>query len=482
MRIVVAGAGIAGSAAALLLGRDGHEVVLVERDTDFPLHSAQSAFSWPRAGIPHFFQPHAFLPRGTMLLKRHLPDVYRQLLDAGAWEWDAASRIAQNRIPEDAELKYLAARRPMIEWALRHAIANEPAIRMHCSGRITGLLGDAAEVPRVRGVTLSDRGTVAADLVVDALGRSSLVPQWIEHLGGKPLRVESTSAGCIYYSRYFQLRDGAELPLEGYLTTPRGDLGYAAFATFFGDNRTFALLFAVPPQTHQLRMLKENDVWMRFAQNVRGAAPLVRPEFATPITDVMPMGGLQNTLRHFQRADGKLAVLGLLPVADAFCHTDPSFALGLSLSLIHAVALLEGLREESTNVEQLAHDYFGRIEPECEERYALACEIDSARTRMWLGERIDCMHANGNRSLFSLVAASIASLHNDEVCRRTLRRHGFLDRVAAFDDDVVLHGKIESIVASLAKSPAPAQAPPLREMLARVTNTENLTVGATRQD
>ena len=82
----------------------------------------------------------------------------------------------------------------------------------------------------------------------------------------------------------------------------------------------------------------------------------------------------------------------------------------------------------------------------------------------------------------SLVAASIASLHNDEVCRRTLRRHGFLDRVAAFDDDVALHGKIESIVATVTKSPAPAQAPPLREMLARVTTTENLAVGATEQD
>jgi glycine/D-amino acid oxidase-like deaminating enzyme len=59
--ITVACAGVAGLATVLLLARDGHGVTVVERD--------RLDASWPhdaptraRRGIPHFLQPHAFIP------------------------------------------------------------------------------------------------------------------------------------------------------------------------------------------------------------------------------------------------------------------------------------------------------------------------------------------------------------------------------------------------------------------------------------
>src|SRR4051812_995343 len=83
--VVVMGGGVAGLATALLLAREGHRVTLIERDSLQSGGEAAAAPEWPRGGIPHFLQPHAFIPRGRSELRRHLPDVYAALLGAGAW-------------------------------------------------------------------------------------------------------------------------------------------------------------------------------------------------------------------------------------------------------------------------------------------------------------------------------------------------------------------------------------------------------------
>ncbi len=58
---------------------------------------------------------------------------------------------------------------------------------------------------------------------------------------------------------------------------------------------------------------------------------MTSPDRARPITDVMPMGGLMNVDRT-----GDPGVRGIVAVGDAFCHTDPAFAYGLSFALAHA--------------------------------------------------------------------------------------------------------------------------------------------------
>ena len=83
MKFVVAGGGVAGLAASLALARAGHDAVVLERDPVHPGGPPDGAFDVERRGIPHYFQPHAFLPRGRRLLADWAPDVLDTLLDAG---------------------------------------------------------------------------------------------------------------------------------------------------------------------------------------------------------------------------------------------------------------------------------------------------------------------------------------------------------------------------------------------------------------
>ena len=107
MKFVVAGGGVAGLAAALAVARAGHEVVVVERDSVEAGQHAAAAFGVERRGIPHYFQPHAFLPRGRWLLAAWAPDVLDLLVGSGANPQDLAAKLHGPGQPGDEELVYL---------------------------------------------------------------------------------------------------------------------------------------------------------------------------------------------------------------------------------------------------------------------------------------------------------------------------------------------------------------------------------------
>ena len=452
MKFVVAGGGVAGLAASLALVRAGHEVVVLERDLVEPGGPPRRAFDVERRGIPHYFQPHTFLPRGRRVLLDWAPDIMDTLVDAGADPQDVAQKLNGGRQPGDEDLVYLWVRRPVIEWALRRAAAAEPAVEIRAGIRVTGLLTSENGSPRATGVTIDDGDPVRGDMVVDALGRYRCPPGWPRAAG------EPTDSGAIYYCRYFELADG-EQHLDAPILNPRGDLGYMGFNTFRGDNRTFAVILLAPAADRDLRVLRHERVWEAACAAITPLDVMTSTKHARPITDVMPMGGLMNVDRT-----GDPLVSGIVAVGDAFCHTDPAYAYGLSFALAHAQALA-GASVEAPDVDAIAERYRADAGPEARERHALACATDAARSLRWSGAAVDISRRDGSYALFSFVGALAAAPHDDTVLRRTIRRIGLLDRTSVFDEDDALHDRIETVLGGLA---APSPGPSRDELLTRL--------------
>jgi 2-polyprenyl-6-methoxyphenol hydroxylase-like FAD-dependent oxidoreductase len=453
MRFVVAGGGVAGLAAALAVARAGHDAVVLERDVVDPDGSPGGAFDVERRGIPHYFQPHAFLPRGRRLLSDWASDVLDALLEAGADPQDLALKLQGPRQPGDEDLVYLWVRRPVIEWALRRAAAAEPAVEIRTGVRVTGLLMGENGAPRAAGVAVHDGDPIRGDVVVDALGRYRCPAGWPRAAG------EPTDSGAVYYCRYFELAEGVE-HLDAPILNPRGDLGYMAFNTFRGDNRTFAVILLVPAADHELRVLRHEQAWRAACAAITPLDVMTSADYAQPITDVMPMGGLMNVDRT-----GDPLVLGILAAGDAFCHTDPAFAYGLSFALAHARALADAIAE-APDVDAIVECYRADAGPEARERHALACATDAARSLRWSGEPLEIGRRDGCYPLFSFVGALAAAPHDDEVLRRTIRRIGLLDRTAVFDEDDGLHDRIETILGRIAAHPPSSPGPPRERLLA----------------
>jgi 2-polyprenyl-6-methoxyphenol hydroxylase-like FAD-dependent oxidoreductase len=457
MRFVVAGGGVAGLAASLALARAGHEAVVLERDLVDADSGPDGAFALERRGIPHYFQPHAFLPRGRRLLADWAPDVLETLVEAGADRQDLALKLHGPRQPGDEDLVYLWVRRPVIEWALRRAAAAEPGVELRSGTRVTGLLTNENGTSRATGVMVDDGDPVRGDLVVDALGRYRCPPGW-PRAHGEPI-----DSGAIYSCRYFALAPGVE-HLDAPVLNPRGDLGYMGFNTFRGDNRTFAVILLAPGADRDLRALRHDRAWSTASSRITPLDLMISPDYGRPITEVMPMGGLMNVDRT-----GDSGCVGIVAVGDAFCHTDPAFAWGLSFSLAHAKALADAA-DEAPDAEGVIERYGAAAGPEARERHALACVTDEARARRWGGEPQESGRRDGCYPLFSFIGALTAAPHDDAVLRRTIRRIGLLDRTSVFDEDEALHDRIETILSAL--TPPSPPGPPREELLSRIREAE----------
>src|SRR3974390_3859739 len=87
MRILVAGGGIAGLAAALALTGKGRTVEVIERDPSPPYGGPNEIFEkWDRKGATQLRQSHAFHARIVQFLRARHPELLRRLVDAGVHE------------------------------------------------------------------------------------------------------------------------------------------------------------------------------------------------------------------------------------------------------------------------------------------------------------------------------------------------------------------------------------------------------------
>lgn len=365
-RVVVIGAGVAGLGVALCAGRDGHDVVLVERD-DTPLPAdPRGAFEWDRRGAPQVRHSHAFLARLRNLLRDRHPDVLEALFAAGATPMDFIAMLPEGMdrtaLPGDDDLVALACRRTTYEWVLRRIVTDgdTPLAELRHGRAVAALrvaegTGGPGGPPTVTGVELDDGTTLDADLVVDASGRRSPLPRLLEALG-VTLREQVEDTGIVYCSRFFELLDGASYPEQ--VGPIGGDLDYLKFGVFRGDDRTFSVTLAVRSDDQELRRsLLDPDRFLAVAAQIPATATHVEADRSRPVTGVHVMASLLNRRRWFLDDDGTPLVRGLHAVGDAHTCTNPLYGRGCSLAMVQAQLLADALSAHGGDHDARAQAY-----------------------------------------------------------------------------------------------------------------------------
>src|SRR5690606_37128609 len=265
--VVVVGAGVAGLATALALGRTGRPVTLLERDRLPALGDPEEAFATERRGAPQSHQTHGFLARVAVELRSRFPDVLDALHEAGCTELPVNLALGEPQ-PGDEDLRVLVMRRTTFEWVLRRAVLTEPAVTLRTGVGVVGLTtaGDRPDGRvRVDGVRLDDGTTLPADVVVAATGRRCPAPSWLAEVG-------------------------VELDIDPRLA---GDLGYLTYLGVPGDGGTLSITLAVRTTDAPLRgALADPDRFERACRALPGPDQFFTRGPLTPIGGVRPMGVL----------------------------------------------------------------------------------------------------------------------------------------------------------------------------------------------
>lgn len=348
---VVVGGSIAGLLAAVALARHAGRVTIVERDR-YPDRPE------PRKGVPQSRHTHLLLESGLLAIERFLPGLEVELLAAGALQVRSPTDYLQNmrgrwfgRGP--AISTTLCLTRPLLEHGVRTRVLAHPGIRAVQGTDVVGLTGTAE---RVTGVLLRERGgeragaeptelptvptELAADLVVDASGRSSHTSEWLERLGGIRPAEDRVVSGIGYATRVY--RDGSD-----------GALTDARLVYLVGETMGAVIVPVEPAGTHMITFATPRGEALPTAPGAfealadRQPHPLVR-QWIDEAEPVSPVYGYLRT-ENVRRAYDRTVPEGLLVTGDALCALNPVFGQGMSTAALAAVALDESLAAGTSN-------------------------------------------------------------------------------------------------------------------------------------
>ncbi|MFD7618315.1 NAD(P)/FAD-dependent oxidoreductase [Streptomyces sp. NPDC059802] len=331
-RVAIVGGGMGGLAAALFLGRRGHQVTLFERDGHRPGRDLdRDFFDWHRPGVPHAVQPHGLLAPVRTVLRAEAPDVYREMLRMGAREHNEFAWFTE-RPPAragDEDLVTIRTRRIVLEAALHDAVHREPGVDVRLGEPVDGLLVDRhGDIPRVTGVR-SASGAHRAELVLDAGGRRSPVPRWLTEAGCREAVVENHRVPIAYFCRWYRLRpDGPRDP--GHVR-PGSFAAFAVGGVFPSDNGIFAASLTVSTADPTRAALRDPAVFERAARTFPAIAAWLDLE-PEPVSGVLAMGGLHNRWTALTDAEGPV-VTGLVGIGDSLAYTNPTMGQGVAMAL-----------------------------------------------------------------------------------------------------------------------------------------------------
>lgn len=308
--VAIVGASLAGSVAALLYGRRGLRVALIER------HSDPNAF---KRVCTHLIQPSA-----TPMLRRHGLDQVIEQAGGVSYHLNAWTRWGWIRqtdaIGGPDELGYNI-RRETIDPILRRMAGDTPGVDLMLGHTAEGLIQEGG---RVVGVKLRDdsggHAEVRARLLVAADGRNSKVA---ELAGVKARTIPNHRVAYGNYYRNFP----EEVNREARIWFLEPDIAY----TFPTDDGQTILATMFP--RHKLRRLK-GQIHNDFPSIFKDVPDFPSLEGAEPVGGVIGMTSMPN---EWRRRPPK----GLVFAGDAAIASDPLFGVGCGWALQGAEWLVD---------------------------------------------------------------------------------------------------------------------------------------------
>lgn len=351
---MVIGGSIAGLCAARVLSDSYSRVTVYERD-ELPAEPAS------RATVPQDRHLHMLMARGAMEFEDLFPGLLDDMVAAGVPMLEnrpdcihlgAAGHVLGTGHTLRDEFTAYVPSRPHLEWQLRKRVRDIDNVTMarrsvaeprfdRARGRVTGVLLDPA------GPESDDSEFIAADLVVDAAGRGTRLPAWLEQWGFQRPVEQVLDIGIHYATQQFRIPEGLiaeKVVVAGASHDQSLGLGMLCYEDGTWVLTTFGVANAKPPKTFpEMLELAQRLLPAHFNAALTRAEPLGDPAFhAFPA----------SKWRRYDKLDRLPA--GIIPLGDAVASFNPTFGQGMTMTSLQAGHLRRALANGSN--EDIARD------------------------------------------------------------------------------------------------------------------------------
>ncbi|MFE6482827.1 NAD(P)/FAD-dependent oxidoreductase [Streptomyces sp. NPDC057757] len=341
--------------AARALAESADLVTIVERD-------ALPEGPERRRSLPQAQHPHGLWSGGARAIEELLPGFTARLAEAGAHrlalttDMVALSPHGWFRRWNESHYMILGSR-DLLDATVRAQVLADDRIRLVERTEVLGLEGTAAAVTGVRVRDSDSAGdsegegdrdadgaerVLPADLVVDATGRASRAPQWLNTLGLPAPRQRRVDSGLAYASRFYRAPEGARsgFPVVNVQAAPReGRPGRSGVLMPIEDGRWLVMLTG----TRGGEPSADESDFERFATE-----ELRHPVIGELLAGAEPLSGVAFTRstanRRYYYERSRDWPDGFTVVGDALAAYNPVYGHGMAVAAQSALALRDTVR------------------------------------------------------------------------------------------------------------------------------------------